>query len=234
MANERTYAVGTLPAHVPVAQDANGDFVNLLVDADGKLKVDASVSVDAITIGDIEIKNDSGNPVPISGVTAKVGVELTRPADTTAYTAKDVVSDSTSAPSVLTFADFARVNQGSGIIVRARLMTDQKTCTAGFRLHLFHTAPTAINDNSPYLLLYANAANRIGMIDFPAMTSEDATNSTAASTMRPSSDGSYGTPNLWYQAASASRAIYGILETTSAFTPASGQKFFIELAAIND
>ena len=251
------------------ALDPSGNLIPLRVDANGKLQID----IGAVSIGDVEVSNDTGNPVPVSGTVAlgagtasigklaansgvdigdvdvtslpahlgtvasnvsKVGVELTRPADTTAYTAKDVVCGSTGSPSVLTFADFARVNQGSGIIIRARLMTDQKTCTAGFRLHLFHTAPTPIADNSPYLLLYANAANRIGMIDFPAMTSEDSTNSTAASTMRPSSDGSYGTPNLWYQAAAASRAIYGILETTSAFTPASGQKFYLELAAIND
>lgn len=234
MANERTYSVGSLPAQVPVGQNPAGDFVPMQVNADGKLKVDAAVSVDAITIGDVEIKNDAGNPIPVSSGAIVVGVELTRPADTTAYTAKDVVSDSTSAPTVLTFANFARVNAGSGIIVRARLMTDQKTNTAQFRLHLFHTAPTATNDNSPYLMLYSNAANRIGMIDFPAMTSEDSTNSTAAATMRPSSDGAYGPPNLWYQAAAASRAIYGVLEAVTAFTPASGQKFYIELAAVND
>ena len=228
----RTYLADKLQALILVGQKPNGDFVNLSTDANGNLKTTAVIG--DITVANVEISNDVGNPIPMAGVTAKVGVELTRPADTTAYAAKDVVSDSTSAPTVLTFANFARVNNGSGMIVRARLMTDQKTCTAGFRLHLFHTAPTATNDNSPYLLLYSNAANRIGMIDFPAMTSEDSTNSTAAATMRPSSDGSYGTPNLWYQAAAASRAIYGVLETTSAFTPASGQKFYIELAAIND
>ena len=223
-------------------KQSDGQLKALAVDDDGKLLV-GGVTVDA---NGLEITNDAGNPIPVSGTVvvsagsvvgssvSKVGVEFTRPADTTGYTAKDVVSNSTSAPTVLTFADFARANNGSGLIVRARLMTDKKDCTASFRLHLFHTEPTAINDNSPYLLLYANAANRIGMIDFPAMTSEDATNSTAANSMRPSSDGGYGPPNLWYQAAAASRAIYGILEATAAFTPASGQKFYVELAAIND
>ena len=166
--------------------------------------------------------------------TVRVGVEFTRPANTDAYIAKDVVSNSTSAPTVLTFANFARVNGGSGIIVRARLMTDKKDVTATFRLHLFHTAPTAINDNSPYLLLYSNAANRIGMIDFPAMASEDPTNSTASATMRPSSDAVMGTPNLWFSSDPGSRSIFGILETTAAFTPASGQKFYVELAALLD
>lgn len=183
--------------------------------------------VDALPAGENALGKVGSN-------TSVVGVEFTRPADTAAYAARDVVCNSTSSPTVITFADFARVNQGSGIIVRARLFTDKKDVTASFRLHLFHTAPTAIADNSPYTLLYVNAANRIGQIDFPAMASEDATNSTASATMRPSSDGSFGPPNLWYQAASGSRAIYGVLETLSAFTPASEQKFHVQLAAIND
>lgn len=234
MPNERAYSSADLSANIPAGQNPDGDFVPLNVDADGKLKVDASVSIDSISVSNVEISNDVGNPVPVSAATVKVGVELTRPTGTDAYIAKDVISDSTSAPTVLTFANFARANAGTGIIVRARLMTDKKDVTAGFRLHLFHTEPTAIVDNGPYLMLYANAANRIGMIDFPAMASEDPTNSTAAGTMRPSSDGSSGPPNLWFQSASDSRAIYGILETTSAFTPASQQKFYIELAAILD
>lgn len=45
----------------------DGALKAIQVTDDGKLKVDASVSVDAITIGDIEIKNDVGNPVPVSG-----------------------------------------------------------------------------------------------------------------------------------------------------------------------
>lgn len=183
--------------------------------------------VDALPAGENALGKVGSN-------TSVVGVEFTRPSDTTAYAARDVVCNSTSSPSVITFADFARVNQGSGIIIRARLFTDKKDVTAQFRLHLFHTAPTAINDNSPYTLLYVNAANRIGQIDFPAMGSEDPTNSTASAAIRPAADGSSGPPNLWYQAASGSRAIYGVLETLSAFTPASGQKFYVQLAAIND
>lgn len=206
---------------VLAAQKPNGSFTDIDCTAGGNLKV----SVEEV---------ETNVVFPTGGSTTIVGVSLTRPADTTAYAAKDVVSDSTSAPTVLTFANFARVNAGTGIIVKARIMTSQKTNTAQFRLHLFHTAPTAINDNSPYLMLYANAANRIGMIDFPAMSSEDPTNSTAAATMRPSSDGSYSTPNLVFKAASASRVVYGILEAVTAFTPDSGQLFYIELSTIND
>jgi len=155
--------------------------------------------------------------------------EYTRPANTTAYAAKDVIADSTASPVVMTFSNIARVAGGGGYITKARLLTDQKTNTARFRLHLYHTAPTAINDNDPMLLLYANKADRIGFIDFPACSTEDATNSTAAN--------AFATPNVsgcnlpLEFTSSGGRNLYGILETLDAFTPASGQKVYVELSA---
>jgi hypothetical protein len=96
---------------------------------------------------------------------------------------------------------------------------------------LFHTAPTAINDNSPYLLLYTNRNKAIGAIDFLAASTEDPTNSTAAYTIRPSADGSSPPPNLWFKAPTGIGGvnIYGILETLTVFTPDSAQTFYIEL-----
>lgn len=227
MANKQYNIIDNTGAVRPIVLDDNGDGTY-------SISVAISNSDPLVVSGTLTNSELRASPVPVSAGSVVVGVELTRPADTTAYAAKDVVSDSTSAPTVLTFANFARANGGTGIIVRARLMTDQKTNTAAYRLHLFHTAPTAINDNSPYTMLYANAAYRIGMIDFPACATEDSTNSTAAASMRPSADGSSGPPNLWFGCAAESRAIYGVLETTGAFTPASGQKFYVELAAILD
>ena len=66
------------PVHGLVALDPDGNPVTLAVDADNRLKVDASVSVDAITIGDIEIKNDAGNPVPVSSGGAKATASISR------------------------------------------------------------------------------------------------------------------------------------------------------------
>ena len=118
----------------------------------GKLAANSGVD-----IGDVDVTSLPAHPGTVASNTVKVGVELTRPTNTDAYIAKDVISNSTSTPTVLTFANFARANGGTGIIVRARLMTDKKDVTASFRLHLFHSEPTPINDNSPYLLLFINA-----------------------------------------------------------------------------
>lgn len=45
------------------ALDPSGNLIPLRVDANGKLQID----IGAVSIGDVEIKNDSGNPVPVSG-----------------------------------------------------------------------------------------------------------------------------------------------------------------------
>src|SRR3972149_6447017 len=90
-----------------------------------------------------------------------------RPADTTAYAIADVVSDSTSTPALITFENF---QTGSNFITRAYLITNKSTITPRFRLHLFHTQPDPINDNSPFTLLYADKDKYIGYIDIPAMS----------------------------------------------------------------
>lgn len=152
-----------------------------------------------------------------------VGVAtFTRPADTTAYAVKDVVSDSTSAPTVLTFSNAGRVVNGTGYITKARISTSQKTNVATYRLWIYNAAPTAINDNSPFTLLWSNVGNRLGYIDFNAMTTEDATNSTAAESLNTSI-------RLPYICAGGLLALYAILETTAVFTPDNAQQFHVTM-----
>ena len=142
------------------------------------------------------------------------------------YAALDVIADSTSAPTVLTFSGCGRDLAGSGYIVKARMFTDQKTFTGRIKLHLFHTSPTAINDNSPYLLLYANNSKGIGTITFPAAATEDPTNSTAAN--------AFVVPDgislpMSYKCDANSQALYGIVEVLDIFTSAATQNFWFEL-----
>ena len=164
----------------------------------------------------------SSNPLPVGGRSLTSTCTFTRPADATAYAANDVIADSTTAPTILSFANIARSVGGQSYIVKARILTDQKTCTARMRLSLFQTAPTAINDNSPKLRLWTSRVISLGAIDFDPVTTEDATNSTAASAMWTSAP-----INVVCDAASTT--IYAILSTLDAFTPASAQQFYIAL-----
>ncbi len=215
-----------------------------LVDEVGN-KIDASNPLDAtlavagdIQIGAVELKNGSSDQRAtvdasgqlavlaqpnVVGFLAQVEAEFARPGDTNAYAALDVVSNSTSAPTVLTFNAATRVAAGSGYITKARIMTDLKTATNRFRLHLFIEAPTAINDNTPYLLLYANRTKRIGRIDFPALATEDPTNSTAAAAQ-------VADVRLPF-AITSGDDIFGVLETLDAIAaPGNAQAFYVQLA----
>lgn len=166
---------------------------------------------------------DGGTPAAVVGKTVAVNATLTRPADTNAYTALDAISDSVSSPTVLTFNNVARVNNGSGYLTKLRMMTNQSTFIGRIRLHLFHTAPTAINDNAACTLLWANRSNRIGHITLDAASTEgsgsDAANASAISIRLP------------FVCAAADRNIYALVETLDGFTPISGQNFFFELTA---
>ena len=185
------------------------------------LKLDSSgeAQVDVLTLPATEVHLGE-----VGGNMQVVSVELTRPADTTAYAANDVVADSTSAATLMAFANLVRVNAGGGYIVRASLVTDKKSITPRLRIHLFNASnPTIANDNVAHKELYADVGKRLGYFDLPAMvTAADTTNST-------SSRAEDGTLRQWIQAAASTRTIYVLLETLDAFTPASGQKITLKL-----
>lgn len=163
-----------------------------------------------------------GNHLPI-------GVEFSRPTNTDAYAAKDVIANSTSAPTVLTFTNAALENGGGGYILKARALTNQSTCVARLRLHLYRVAPTAINDNALFTLLWENRANRIGTIDFPALSTEGSGSDCAYTICTPGSTAPGNVP-LEFTCAADSKNLFGILETLDVFTPANAQAFYIELA----
>lgn len=158
-----------------------------------------------------------------------VSGEFTRPADTTAYTAGDVVSNSTSTTTPLSFPDIFRVNQGSGYIVGIRISTDKKSITPRFRVHFFNDATATLSaDNVAFKEVYADASKRLGYYDMPAMTTaQDATNSD----MSRSIDLSMRMPVV---AATGDDSLYVVLEALDAFTPASGEKFNVMVSIDNN
>jgi len=164
------------------------------------------------------------NRVAASGRLVVVSAEFTRPADTTAYTIGDLVGNATSGAVPLTIANCARVDAGSGYIVRAALITDLKSITPSFRVHVFNAAPTQSNDNAAYRALYADVSKRVGeFVLGPMSTPADTTNSTLSRAL----DMNLRIP---FACASGTRNLLFLFETLSAFTPASGQKFTLQLA----
>lgn len=160
-------------------------------------------------------------PVVTESRTIVASAEFSRPADTTAYAVNDVVSDSTSAPTIMQFT-LARANGGAGYISKARIETNDTADVARYRLHLFHTAPTMINDNSPMTVLWANRDKRVGAVDFDPLVTGGSGSDAARQ---------INTYPLFFKCAVADAKLYGILEILTARTPASGKTYFIELSA---
>jgi hypothetical protein len=153
-----------------------------------------------------------------------LSAEFTRPADTTAYAVGDLVGNATSGATPLTVIGCADENGGSGYIVRAALITDLKSITPSFRVHVYNAAPTQSQDNAAFRALYADVSKRVG--DFtlgPLSTPADTTNSTLSQAV----DVNLRIP---FKCAADSSNLLFLFETLAAFTPASGQKFTLQLA----
>lgn len=149
---------------------------------------------------------------------------FTRPNDTNAYSIGDVVSDSTSSPTVMTFSAVSQNPNTSVTIVGVSLRIDVSSVPAGmgiFRLHLYNASPTAINDNSAFDLIAADRSKYLGFIDIS--TPED-----FGSTLWAEVDNI----NFYCKLATGSTTLYGILETRAAFTPTAQAVKNITLKAI--
>lgn len=87
------------------------------------------------------------------GFPKTISVDVTRPADTTAYAAGDAISNSTTAPTTggFTFTGAARKSGGSGLITDLCVMTsnDPATRLSG-EIYIFNQSVTNINDNAAF------------------------------------------------------------------------------------
>lgn len=114
---------------------------------------------------------------------ATIAVTITRPANTTAYTANGVGLANAIAGAVATqIAGFAAGNNGTALLAGIVCNTNLNTCQYTLRLHFFKAAPgTAINDNATFNILTADDANYLGWFDMPGLATRGASSTTASS-----------------------------------------------------
>jgi hypothetical protein len=169
----------------------------------------------------------SGTPVPVRGQQVASVATIIRPTGTPSpYPTLGAINQSATTPVALTFANICRVQGGSATVTMLRMLTDQSSNTARYRLHLYNVAPTPLADTASYTSLYTNASIRIGYIDVYALQTEGS-GSTAANSLN--SD-----IRLPVICGPGDTNLYGQLETIDAFTGASGQQFYISLTASQD
>ena len=167
---------------------------------------------------------DSSHPAFVRGQLVRVSVEFARPAGTGTYTANYVVSNNGTTTTMMEFANFARLAGGDGYIVGAKLITDKKSITPRFRVHLFLDNTAVVSgDNAAWQEKYTDSAKRIGYFDLPAMTTgADTTNSDMSRSLDM-------TLRMPFFVGVASRSVYAVLETLDAFAFASAEKFTLTL-----
>ena len=149
-------------------------------------------------------------------------VTITRPDNTTAYTAGDVVGTSPAAN-----YEFANILPTAGdhfYITDAKIEVEKSSVPAGmttFTLHLYDAAPTAIADNSAWQLLLADGGKYLGSIQFTTPVDLGTTLISFLSQI-----------NIKRKLASGATSIYAQLETDGAWTPASEDVINITLETV--
>lgn len=165
---------------------------------------------------------------------SRATASFARPANTTQYAAGDLVANSATAGSVtaMTFA-FEQIPAGGFTkIITARMWkSDLDVTAANFRLHLFSASPVSTapsNGDNEAIAVAVDEAGYIGSINFDMTTSGGVSIFTGG-------NAAVGTPmssrEIVMKLPGASNAIYGLVEATGTYTPASGEVFTVELIA---
>jgi hypothetical protein len=155
--------------------------------------------------------------------------EFTRPSDTTAYAAQDSISDSTSAPSVITWTERpdptktynqAGLRVGASYQIKSVKLTknDNDTTNASFEMYFYTSGVTNTNDNSEYGITYADKVYRIGKTAF-TLAAAGTTQSTANEQV---------VTDINHVFVAVGSTFFSTLVATAAYTPASGEKFYGE------
>jgi hypothetical protein len=203
--------------------------------ADAAVVSDVSGSISAKLRGLVKMLADvwdSTNHVLKISVDAdtRVSANFTRPNDTTAYTAGDVVANSTSAPVVMTFSNVVAANGKGGLIVNAKLLSSANQTTKGeFELWLFHTAPAAQNDNAACAFSDAEMANVAAVIQFPsgyAFVGNAGAGAAGNVLYQPDQ------VNKKFKCGASDTSLYGVLVVRNAYTPVALEVFTVTLEIV--
>ncbi len=162
----------------------------------------------------------------VLGAQIEVSVEKTRPADTTAYTNEDVISESTSAGTHWDFDAVVPTPGGSGKITKAVVLCDETAKVPVLTMYLTNVAPTGnLDDNAANTNpVYATESdNYQGKIDWAAL--EDLGGPSEATLV--SADLKMPIP---FVCAAGDDSLFGVLVVRSAaHTPTSGEKYRVTL-----
>ena len=166
--------------------------------------------------------DNAGGSLTVDGKTYRSTVTFTRPSNTTAYTAGDVVG-ATGGSAIHTLAT-AGPSGGYVLIQSISMATHDTSVPAGmgsFRVHLYNASPTAIADNAAFDLLTADHGKYLGYVDLP--TPQDFGSSIYTQT---------DYPGRLIKLATGSSSLFIEIETKGAFTPVSAVTFDLAILTL--
>lgn len=154
-----------------------------------------------------------------------IKASFVRPADTAVYASGDVINDSTSAGTVLSFSRALGIRGNNALLVSALLIDAAAQATKlASELWLFTAAPGADNDNTPFTPTAVELESMIAIIAFTTPHVADATAGATGTVVFPATDMA-----KVFRAGGASSDLYGVLVARIAYTPVSAERFTIVL-----
>jgi hypothetical protein len=180
----------------------------------------------SVTADGVEIKNDSGNPIPCSdagssltvdGKAYRAAVDITRPANTTAYAALDVIGTGTGDDAIITLSNIGP-SAGFVLVQSIELVIGISAVPSGmssFRLHFYSAKPAAAADNTAFDLTSGDRGNYIGYIDLPTPVDLGSTCFTQIDY-----------PGKLFKLDTASTSLFCELQTIGGFTPAANSEVY--------
>jgi len=175
------------------------------------VQVNAALPAGTNLIGKVGI--DQTTPGTTDSVTVKslahsTSVTITRPSDTTAYTAGDVIGD-TNGSAIFTFANMGKATGGEVLITSIEFELDVATSAIGqVNLRLYNAVPTAIADNAVWDLVAGDRGKYLGKVVLATPVDE-------GTSLFCDNDG------INKQIKLLTGSLYVEVQTISAFTPAS-------------
>lgn len=154
----------------------------------------------------------------------------TRPNDTNTYASGDVINESTSAGTNLTFSNVVKQPGGSATLAKVVIDSSANVATKlQCELWIFDTAPTADNDNAAFTPTDAEMLRCVAVIPIVTSYIGDAT-SGAGGNARLSS-GAISEPLF---CASGSTSLYGAIVARNAYVPVAQEVFTVKLYLYQD
>lgn len=171
---------------------------------------------DRFRLIDLWREDDIYDPRLVASVFSTSG--FTRPANTTAYSAKDVMTDGVK--KAMEFPNFSPVPGAAIHILNAIMISSNPAASPGaFELLLFDSPQDLAADNSAYSPSNSDILELLGVVCFNSYNVN-----AISSVYHPASFG-----RLYARLAPGSTSLYGVLVSTAAYTPISTENFHIKL-----